>query len=93
MKLAMCLFAILLLIAPASATQQTLEDQAVARSEAAIGKQLPALTFVDTRGAKIALADLRGKPLLISLVYTGFKSKHLPSTDMRKNKVFTFLTI
>lgn len=71
MKLAMCLFAILLLIAPASATQQTLEDQAVARSEAAIGKQLPALTFVDTRGAKITLAELRGKPLLISLVYTG----------------------
>ena len=71
MRLVMCLFAILIMIAPASATQPTLEDQAIAQSEAAIGQQLPPLTFSDTKGVKIALADLRGKPLLISLVYTG----------------------
>ena len=71
MRLVMCLFAVLIMIAPASATQQTLEDQAIAQSEAAIGKQLPSLTFSDTQGAKVTLADLRGKPLLISLVYTG----------------------
>lgn len=71
MRLVMCLFAILFVIAPASASEQSLEEQAVARSEAAIGGQLPALTFTDTRGGKVALQDLRGKPLLISLVYTG----------------------
>ena len=71
MRLVMCLAAILFMIAPASATQQTLEDQAIARSEAAIGKQLPSLMFSDTRGGRIALTDFRGKPLLISLVYTG----------------------
>lgn len=71
MRFVLCLFAILLVIAPASATPQTLEEQAIARSEAAIGKKLPSLVFSDTRGGKIALADLRGKPLLISLIYTG----------------------
>ena len=71
MRLVMCLFAIVFMIAPASATQQDIEDQAIALSEAAIGKQLPSLRFSDTSGAEVLLSDLRGKPLLISLVYTG----------------------
>lgn len=71
MRLALCLFAVFLMIAPASASEQTLEEQAAARSEGAIGTQLPALTFVDTQNRKIALSELRGKPVLISLIYTG----------------------
>ena len=62
--------AILLTIASASAAQATLPDP-VAVSEAAIGNQLPSMTFIDTNGKKVALDDFRGKPLLISLVYTG----------------------
>lgn len=71
MRLVLCLFAIFLMIAPASATQKTLEEQAAARSEQVIGNQLPSLVFVDRQGRKVSLNDLRGKPLLISLVYTG----------------------
>jgi protein SCO1 len=43
---------------------------ALARSEAALGRQLEGYRFSTTDGV-IALADLRGKPLVLSLVYTG----------------------
>lgn len=71
MRFALCLFAILFMIAPASATQQTLESQAAAQSEAAIGNLLPSATFVDVEGRKITLEEFRGKPMLLSMVYTG----------------------
>lgn len=53
------------------ALSQSLEDQAAALSEAAIGNSLPPLSFVDTQGRKVELAHFRGKPVLVSLVYTG----------------------
>jgi protein SCO1/2 len=46
-------------------------DQALADSRAAIGRTPADYTFTDTRGARVRLAQLRGKPLLVSFVYTG----------------------
>lgn len=46
------------------------EQAALARSEAAIGRQLSAFRFASTDGP-VALADFRGKPLVLNLVYTG----------------------
>ncbi|MBF0125215.1 MAG: SCO family protein, partial [Magnetococcales bacterium] len=43
---------------------------ALQRSQAAIGRPLVEVTFTDPQGRSVALASLRGKPLIISLVYT-----------------------
>ena len=45
-------------------------EEAFARSQSAIGVQLDDHRFVDTRGRSVGLADLRGRPLVMSLVYT-----------------------
>jgi protein SCO1/2 len=42
----------------------------IARSQRAIGQSLPDLALTGADGAKITLAHFRGKPLLVSLVYT-----------------------
>lgn len=55
--------------------------QALARSEAAIGRTLGNYTLVDSTGAKFALADYRGKPLIISLIYTSCSSVCPPTTQ------------
>lgn len=44
--------------------------QALAASQAAIGRQLSPLTFTDQHGRPLSLADFRGRPLVISPVYT-----------------------
>jgi len=41
------------------------------KAEAAIGKPLPDLSFTDVSGRRVNLADLRGRPVIISMVYTG----------------------
>lgn len=46
-------------------------EHALSISQAAIGNRLGDYTFRDSRGGSIGLAQLRGKPLLISFVYTG----------------------
>jgi len=43
---------------------------ALAASQAAIGRQLPPLTFTDQHGQTLSLADFRGRPLVISPIYT-----------------------
>ncbi|MGI9378661.1 MAG: SCO family protein [Methyloligellaceae bacterium] len=53
------------------AFSQSLEDEAIALSEAAIGNVLPPLSFIDTQGRKVAISQFQGKPVLVSLVYTG----------------------
>ena len=45
-------------------------EQALVRSQSAIGVQLDDHRFVDTRGRTVGLGDLRDKPLVLSLVYT-----------------------
>jgi len=45
-------------------------DAAVDLSRAAIGRRLADYTFKDIYGEPVHLADFRGKPILISLIYT-----------------------
>jgi len=67
------LFALLLMIwaAPAAlAAGSSDADDALALSRRALGNTLPDLHFVSTTGRSVQLADYRGRPLLVSLVYT-----------------------
>ncbi|XOV86506.1 MAG: SCO family protein [Pseudomonadota bacterium] len=45
-------------------------DSALALSQAALGRSLPAVTFTDTSGHQVNLAGYQGKPLVISMIYT-----------------------
>jgi len=47
------------------------QDAAVAKSQDAIGAVVPDLPLMGADGDRITLAQFRGKPLLVSLVYTG----------------------
>lgn len=55
---------------PSGATPQFNQDQALGYSRAAVGQTLGAYTLADRRGEAISLATLRGKPLVVSLIYT-----------------------
>ena len=48
-------------------------DQKIAlkESQAALGRQVGNYRFTDSSGKEVGLADLRGKPLVVSFVYTG----------------------
>ncbi|WP_130472779.1 SCO family protein, partial [Candidatus Magnetaquicoccus inordinatus] len=56
----------------AQAEESTVPDpeQLLRLSQAAIGKTLPDLAFVNQRNEPVSLGQLRGKPLLINLIYT-----------------------
>ncbi len=41
------------------------------RSQAAIGTSLPDVAFRDTEGKTVRLSDYRGRPLLVTMIYTG----------------------
>jgi protein SCO1/2 len=50
----------------------TLDEAAALRvSEAAIGRSVPDVTLLDRQGRPVRLASYRGKPLLVSFIYTG----------------------
>ncbi len=53
--------------APAAAPD---ESAALAASQAAIGRQLGDYPFIDQNGQPLRLSSLRGKPVVLSLVYT-----------------------
>jgi protein SCO1/2 len=40
-------------------------------SQRAIGRTVGSYRFADTKGARLSLSELRGKPLVVSLIYTG----------------------
>jgi protein SCO1/2 len=61
-------------------------DRALKASQAAIGKQVGDYAFLDRRGAQVRLADYRGKPLVVSFVYTGCFSV-CPTTTARLARV------
>lgn len=46
------------------------EKEALRVSQAAIGRQIGDYSFIDRSGRKVRLADYRGKPLVISMIYT-----------------------
>ena len=60
-----CLFAV-----PASAAALDY-DSAMRQSQAAIGRVADDYALTDSEGRRVRLADFRGKPLLVSFIYTG----------------------
>ncbi len=64
------LFAALLPAAAHAAPPEAIE-QAVRTSQAAIGRTVSDWRFTDRAGRKVSAADLRGKPLVVSFIYTG----------------------
>ncbi len=56
-------------------------EAAIARSEQAIGRALGSYVLTDANGVALALASYRGKPLVISLVYTSCSSVCPPTTQ------------
>jgi len=57
-------------------------DAALKLSQAAIGRTLSDYAFIDRHGRQVRLADYRGKPLLVSFVYTGCTSVCPPTTRL-----------
>ena len=47
------------------------ERAALAAGEAAIGRTVPDLVLLDRQGKEVRLSNYRGKPLLVSFIYTG----------------------
>jgi len=47
------------------------EKAALSAAEAAIGRQVPDTPLLDRNGGPVRLSDYRGKPLLVSFIYTG----------------------
>jgi protein SCO1 len=69
---AVLLAAALLTTSPARADVPRLDEAAALRAgEAAIGRAVPDVTLADRSGRPVRLADYRGKPLLVSFIYTG----------------------
>lgn len=56
---------------PAAADDTADAARALDRSQAVIGTVIPDLAFVRSDGTPVSLAAYRGRPLLVSLVYTG----------------------
>ena len=77
MRVILHLIAVLIMLTPAIASetsnedQRSIEEMAVELSEGAIGNELPPLEFRDIDGKAVSLHSLRGKPVLVSLVFTG----------------------
>lgn len=61
---------VLILAAPAAAASFD-PDAALRASQAAIGRQVGDYPLRDSSGRALRLSELRGKPLLVSFVYTG----------------------
>jgi protein SCO1/2 len=57
-------------------------DAALKASQAVIGRQLGDFTFLDPNRRQVRLANYRGKPLLVSFVYTGCTSVCPPTTKL-----------
>lgn len=58
--------------------------QALERSEAVVGRNIGDYTLIDSTGTALPLASFRGKPLVISLVYTSCDSVCAPTTQHLK---------
>src|SRR5690606_15109870 len=78
----------LLFSSPVAAAVPPLEPEAVlAASQAAIGNMTGDHVFRDQNGEPIALADLRGKPLIVSLIFTSCATVCPITTDHLREQV------
>jgi len=58
-------------IPPIKASEQTFDyDAALAFSQASIGNEVTDFSLVSAKGKSVNLSDFRGKPLIISMIYT-----------------------
>ncbi|MCU0806249.1 MAG: SCO family protein [Burkholderiales bacterium] len=64
-------FALAVLAIPAARAQQPDYEKALRNSQAAIGREVGEYRFRDTQMREVRLADYRGKPLVVSFIYTG----------------------
>ena len=70
--LAGLLIAAALVGAPARAATPALDEREALRiSQAVVGRDVPDITLLDRQGRPVRLSDYRGKPLLVSFIYTG----------------------
>jgi protein SCO1/2 len=46
------------------------ERELLEASQAALGRQVPEVSFIDSRGVSRRLSEFRGKPVLVSLIFT-----------------------
>lgn len=72
--LALALALAVAMIPTAAAAERLDPDSVVARSEAAIGRVIGPYTLTDSNGEALPLKQFRGRPLVISLVYTSCAS-------------------
>lgn len=73
---------------PLAAAAQPLEPEAVlAASQGAIGNMTGDHVFRDQNGEPLALADLRGKPLVVSLIFTSCATVCPITTDHLREQV------
>lgn len=73
-----------LLVVPAhaaAASPQLDPNVTIAKGRQAMGRPIGDYTLVDMNGSSLALRDYRGKPLVISLVYTACSSVCPPTTQ------------
>ncbi len=82
------LLVLTLALGGAAARAQGLDAETVlAQSQAAIGNQTGDHVFTDQNGHLLALADLRGKPLVVSLIFTSCATVCPITTDHLRAKV------
>lgn len=70
MRTLLAIVLVLLSITGAAAQKDDRAQQALKTSQAALGAPLPDVTLKDHTGATVSLSDFRGKPLILTLVYT-----------------------
>lgn len=69
--LAACLFTCLMAGTHAAPPAEQEQQQALRTSQAAIGRTTGNWQFIDQHNQPVSLSDLRGRPLVVSFVYTG----------------------
>ena len=70
MRRIMLLLALLAALSPAAASESFDYDAALAKSQAALGNRVGDHVFHAADGQRLGLAELRGKPLVLSLIFT-----------------------
>ena len=81
------LFAVLLAASGLAAANRIDPAEALERSEAAIGRMTADHRLLQTDGRALMLSELRGRPLVVSLVYTSCSTVCPTGTDRLKTSV------